>query len=390
MNFEPMKNFMDELTSWIIPGNAISVYMGNNEVFSYSSGFADIENKIPMSCNSLINIYSATKVATATAALQLYEKGKFLLDEPLYEYIPEFKEMFVKDADGNIRKAQKPITLRHLFTMTSGIPYNNRKHLYEDAEKVKGAPLDTLDAARCIAKDYLDFEPGEKWKYGSSHDILAAVVEIISGKKFRDYVEENIFKPLGMNNSYFTNEHIRDKMAEQYKYVISENKSLVEMQSTENTEKGTVINCGKQVSGVLSNQHDNGGGGITSTVADYALFASALANGGVGKSGERILASSTIDLMRTNQLTPQQLSTFTWPQLKGYGYGLGVRTMMDKAAGGSCSNIGEFGWSGAAGATVLVDPMLGISMFYSHHMLNPQETYYMPRLRNILYTCINS
>lgn len=390
MNFEPMKNFMDELTSWIIPGNAISVCVNNEEVFSYRSGYADIENKIPMSEDMLLNIYSCTKVLTVTAAMQLYEKGNFLLDEPLYEFIPEFKEMYIKSADGKITRAKNSITLRHIFTMTSGIPYNNRNELYDEAEKSKGAPLDTIDVVKCIAKDYIDFEPGEQWKYGSSHDILAAVVEIIAGKKFRDYAKENILDPLGMKNTFFTNSHIRSKMAEQYKYVIPTGKSLSELQASECGEKGEVKNCGKGVSGVVSDIHDNGGGGITTSVRDYSLFVSALANGGVGKSGERIIASSTIDLMRTNQLSPQQLATFTWPQLKGYGYGLGVRTMMDRAKGGSCGNIGEFGWSGAAGATALSDPSINMSMFYAHHMLNPQETYYMPRLRNIIYTCINS
>ncbi len=390
MNFEPMKNFMDELTSWIIPGNAISVCVNNEEVFSYQSGYADIDKKIPMRGDSLLNIYSCTKVLTVTAAMQLYERGKFLLDEPLYEYIPEFKEMYIKSPDGEIKKAEKPITLRHIFTMTSGITYNSRKELYEEAKKAKGAPLDTIDAVKCIAKDFIDFEPGEKWKYGSSHDVLAAVVEIIAGKKFRDYAKETILEPLGMKNTFFTNVHVQDKMAEQYKYVINTTKSLSELQASECTEVGRVENCGKAISGVVSDIHDNGGAGITTSVEDYSLFVSALANGGVGKSGERIIASSTIDLMRTNQLTPEQLATFTWPQLKGYGYGLGVRTMIDRAKGGSCGNIGEFGWSGAAGATALSDPSINMSMFYSHHMLNPQETFYMPRLRNIIYTCINS
>ena len=92
--------------------------------------------------------------------------------------------------------------------------------------------------------------------------------------------------------------------------------------------------------------------------------------------------------MRTNQLNEQLLKDLSWPQLKGYGYGLGVRTMIDVAKSGTCGNIGEFGWGGAAGATLLVDPSLNLSMFYTHHMLNPQEAYYQPRLRNVLYTCL--
>ena len=92
--------------------------------------------------------------------------------------------------------------------------------------------------------------------------------------------------------------------------------------------------------------------------------------------------------MKMNQLNEKQKEAFNWPQLKGYGYGLGVRTMMDIACGGSIGNVGEFGWGGAAGATVLIDTKLKLSMFYTHHMLNPQEEYYQPRIRNVLYSCL--
>lgn len=390
MNFKPMKDYMDSLTSWRIPGNSISICIENQEVFNYSSGYADIENKIPMDCDKLLNIYSCTKPITVTAALQLYEKGFFLLDDPLYEYIPEFKDMYVKNADGQIVKSDSHITLRQVFTMTSGITYENRKVLYEEAREKNGGKLETMDVIKCIAKDYLASQPGKIWRYSSNHDVLAGVVEVISGKKFRDYVDENIFKPLGIKDAHFDNENVRNRMAEQYKYQINTDKNIVDLQSGASSETGTIVNCGKANGYVLDRCHDSGGAGLTMSVNEYSLFASALANGGVGKTRERILASSTIELMRTNQLNSEQLNGIVWPQLKGYGYGLGVRTLIDKAKSGSTGNLGEFGWSGAAGATLLVDPDLKLSMFYAHHMINCQETYYMPRLRNALYTCINS
>ena len=103
----------------------------------------------------------------------------------------------------------------------------------------------------------------------------------------------------------------------------------------------------------------------------------------------RILSKGTIELLRTNQLDDRQINNFNWPQLKGYGYGLGVRTMIDRAKSGSNGAIGEFGWGGAAGANVLVDSDNEFSCFYAHHMLNPLENYYQPRLRNVLYSCLN-
>lgn len=391
MDFKFMKEYMDSLTSWIIPGNSISVCIDNKEVFNYQSGYACIEDKTPMTGDTLINMYSCTKPITATAIMQLYEKGVFLLDDPLYDYIPEFKDMYVKTPDGSTEKATRPITMRHLLTMTSGITYDNRKKLIEDAEKEKGAPLETIDVARCIAKAPLGANPGDKWIYGESLDVFAAVVEIMTGKKFRDYVKENICSPLGIKDLFFDNTNVRHRMAEQYIYSVNGEGDIVKLQSGATTKKGVVNVFGKHVKDlVMSREHDSGGAGITTSTNEYSLFASALANGGVGATGERILASSTIDLMRTNQLSENQLKTFIWPQLKGYGYGLGVRTLIDKAAAGSCGNLGEFGWSGAAGATLLVDPKHKLSAIYAHHMLNPQETFYMPRLRNILYTCINS
>ena len=126
MDFKNLKNFMDSLTDWIIPGNSAVVYKDGQKVFEYSSGYSDLENKIKMTGEENINIYSCSKVATVTAALQLYEQGKFLLSDPLYEYIPEFKEMYVKSGE-RIEKAKNPITLRNLFTMTAGLTYNMDK-----------------------------------------------------------------------------------------------------------------------------------------------------------------------------------------------------------------------------------------------------------------------
>jgi len=234
-------------------------------------------------------------------------------------------------------------------------------------------------------------EPGTDWKYGLSHDVLAAVVEVISGMKFRDYMKKNIFEPLGMNETFYHNEDVLENVCEQYRYVNSNVTNLVELQnSAHNKADGYIINAGKGVRHRHGPEFDSGGAGITTSVSDYSKFVSALSNGGVGANNERIIAKSTIDLMRTNQLNDEHKKNFKSPQHKGYGYGLGVRTMMDRGLSGSPGNYGEFGWAGAAGAAVICDPEIGLSVFYAHHMLNPQEAYYLPRLRNVIYTCLNS
>ena len=124
-------------------------------------------------------------------------------------------------------------------------------------------------------------------------------------------------------------------------------------------------------------------------MGDYAKLTAALANNGLGLTGERILSAASLNLMKTNRLGEAQLRDFNWKQLSGYGYGLGVRTHIDKAKSGSVSNIGEFGWGGAAGATVIVDTEAKLGVFFVQHTLNPREEWYQPRLRNVVYSCID-
>ena len=392
MDFGPLKDFMNHLTSWRIPGNSISVCFDGKEVFAYRSGYADLENKIPMTRDRLFNIYSCSKVATVTAGLQLYERGKFLLDDPLYYYIPEYKDICINTPDGKI-KAKNPITLRHLFTMTAGLTYNINTPAFAKAKEITNGKMNTLAVAKCLAEDGISFEPGTQWQYSLCHDVLGAVIEVISGKKFRDYMKENIFEPLEMyDTTYHPDEKMLSRMAEQYHFVDSNETDHVKMQSADvikDFSGGHVVNRTKSNVDHLGEEYESGGGGIVTSVSDYSKFCAALARNGLGFNGEKILSAGSIDLLRTNQLvTPELMKNFNWSQLKGYGYGLGVRTLIDKAASGTTGNIGEFGWGGAAGATVLVDPEIKLSVFYAHHMLNPQESYYQPRLRNVIYSCI--
>ncbi len=388
MDFTNLKNFLDHLTDWVIPGNTVVVYKDNKKVFEYSSGYSNLEKKIKMTGGEHLFIYSCSKPATVTAGLQLLEKGKFLLSDPLYEYIPEFRDMYVKTKDG-VEKANSPITLQHLFTMTAGFSYAQNGPASKRAQEISGGKIDNQVFAKAVAEMPLYFHPGTHWQYSLCHDILAAVIEVISGKKFSQYVKENIFEPLDMTESvYHLTPEIKANMAEQYKYNVSNVTDLVELQKSSN-RNGTLENMGLVNSHIFGDNYDSGGAGIITTANDYIKFIAALSNKGVGVNGERLLASKTIELMKTNQLPPEVLPDLEWSQLRGYGYGLGVRTMMDRAKGGSLSSIGEFGWGGAAGATVLADTELNLAMFYSHHMCNPQEDYYQPRLRNVLYSCID-
>lgn len=384
MNFEYMKNFMDSLTEWIIPGNSVVIYKDGKKVFEYSSGYSDLEKKIKKTGEEQLYIYSCSKVATVTAALQLYEQGKFLLSDPLYEYLPEFKKMYVKDGD-RIKAAENPITIRDLFTMTAGLSYATNTPAFEKARKLTDGKMDTRTVIKCLAEEPLLFEPGARWNYSLCHDVLAVLAEVVSGMRFSEYMKKNIFEPLDMNNSYYhaPNDVI---ISPQYIYEIQDTKNIVELQQKEHTSGVVKRAYGNEL--VFGENYDSGGAGIITTVDDYAKFAAALANSGTGLNNNRILSSATVKLMKTNQLNEAQRKTMNWRRLRGYGYGLGVRTLIDKAESGSNSSIGEIGWGGVAGATIIADTEEKVALFYAHHMLNPQEEYYQPRLRNVLYSCL--
>ena len=330
-------------------------------------------------------------MTTVTAATQLLERGKFLLTEPLYEYIPEYKEMYVKKEDGSIVKAQNHITIGDLFTMTAGLSYNRSSDGIRKARELTGGKMDTVTVAKCIAMDPLLFEPGTHWAYSLGHDVPAAVVSVVTGQKFRDYVKENIFDPLDMKESvYHHTEETLKRTATQYSFVSEGNEDfdIVEAQKYGRAKEGVFKDVGKGVSHIMGEEYDSGGAGIITTVADYAKLMAALANYGMGLTGERILSQYSVDLMRTNRLNETQLKDFNWRQLKGCGYGLGVRTHIRPDQSGVISSLGEFGWGGAAGATAIIDPSIKLGVFYAQHTLNPREEYYQPRLRNVVYSCL--
>lgn len=380
MSFKELEAFMDYIAKWRIPGADCAVYYKNESVFRYSAGYADVKSKKPITPDNLYYLYSASKVITCAAALQLFEKGKFLLTDPVWEYLPEFKAMYVQKRmeNGEIQlvKANKSITVRDLFTMSAGLTYNLVTPSIQAVMKKTDNKCPTREIIKAIANEPLMFEPGTHWNYSLCHDVLGGLIEVISGKVFSEYLEENIFEPLEMKDTGFypDDKKIR-RMAAQYRF-------------------DDVANIAAEIP--LTNEfrfgsgYESGGAGLISSVDDYIRFANALCNKGKFKNGERILSERTIDLMRTNHLDETSLKDFNWIQMSGYGYGLGVRTMIDRAKGGSLSPIGEFGWGGAAGAYVMIDPDNKVSVFYAQHMLNNQEPYVHPRIRNIVYKCLEA
>lgn len=395
MDFSNLKNFMDDMAAHHTPGNAVEVYLGGKQVFRYAVGYSDLENKTPLTGEEMFNIYSCSKIATVTAGVQLLEQGRIHLDDPLYAYIPEYREMYVKQEDGSLAKAKNPITVHDLFTMGAGFSYERGTPGFQKAAELTVGKMDTVEVARCMAADPLHYEPGTHWRYSLGHDVLAALISVVSGQKFRDYMKDHVFDPLDMHDTvYHHTEETLQHTAPQYLYVADDGAELdlVEAQRRGPGGKGYFkpASSGKGNSLVFGEEYDSGGAGIITTVSDYAKLMAALGNYGLGANGAQILSPASVDLMRTNRLNAQQQIDWDldWPYLVGYGYGLGVATQVDPTRSKIASNPGEFGWGGAAGSTGFADPQIGLGVFYAQHTMNPREEYYQPKLKNAVYSCL--
>jgi CubicO group peptidase (beta-lactamase class C family) len=188
MKLKNLDSFMEHLTGERgYPGNSVKIYHNHSQVYEYATGYADREEKTPFSTSTFVNLYSTTKVITCACAMTLFEKGKFLMTDPLYYYIPEFKDIMVRDKDSNgnviLRPAKRPITIRDLFTMTAGFTYDLwTQPIRGLVESNPNAPLREFIAK--FVETPLSFMPGQQFQYSLCHDVLAAVVEVVSGKKF--------------------------------------------------------------------------------------------------------------------------------------------------------------------------------------------------------------
>lgn len=377
MDFKPLASFIDRITSWRIPWAEVMVIHQNDTVFHYRNGYANLEENTPITDGAIFNLYSMTKIMTCVAALQLVERGHMLLSDPVSDYLPEFAEMNVKKImpNGEIRleKATRAITVRDLFTMTAGFSYDVGAPSIKEAVQSTNGKLPTREFAKALAKEPLLFEPGTHWNYSMCHDVLGALIEVVSGRRFGTYLQEEITGPLGMNDTAFDlNDEQQSRLIPQYAYNDELEKSI--------RMDGNGFRVGTEL--------ESGGAGLLSTVRDYALFLNALTGHGTSPEGVRILSKASVELMRTDHLNEMTRPDYSWDHMGGYGFGLGVRTHISKSESGSLSPHGEFGWSGAAGCMAIIDPDSGLTVMYAQHLLNSQEPYIQRRLRNVVYSCI--
>lgn len=353
-----------EVAAGKIPGAVVLVARNGSIAYYKSFGFADIESKTPMQNDNIFRIASMTKAITSVALMTLYERGHFLLSDPVARYIPEFTKLKVVsevDADGNVSStvpATAPIRIIDLLAHSSGISYpfipNSVQKAYVDAGIIDGLTVRNITLAsqmRLLAEQPLLFEPGSDIAYGLNTDLLGYLVEVISGQTLEQYLAKEIFAPLKMHDSHFyLPKDKADRLVTLYADV--EDGGLIVSQGDESE---ILLDDPKYpVAGARS--YFSGGAGLSSTAHDYARFLQMLLNGGE-LDGARVLSRKSVELMRTARIDRDGDQI---PDMS-----LGFAVVGDLGKKGELGSVGSYSWGGAFYTSYWVDPsenLIGVFM----------------------------
>ncbi len=339
-----------------IAGAIARVSRRGQVAYARTMGWLDREARIPMRDDAIFQIMSMTKPVTAVALMTLYDEGAFHLNTPIASFLPEFRDtkVFAREtADGiEVEDLKQPLTFRHLFTHTAGLSYGwndqdpvDRAYQAETRRKEEtGEAFTNQTLCEGLARLPLAFQPGTHWRYSLAIDVLGRLIEVISGKPLDVFFEDRIFKPLDMvDTGFFVPPSKMDRVATVYGHP-EPGKGLLRMDKLKPHQS--------------SPSWLSGGGGLVSTMDDYARFAQMLVNGGA-LDGTRILSPRTVALFSQNHAPAAALPYgFVDNDLyhAGYGYSLGTRVLMDVSASGLSGSVGEFGWDGAFATYFWVDP----------------------------------
>lgn len=366
-----------------IPG-AVVLLMRNGKVIHHKAfGYKDIDSQALMKTTDIFRIASQTKAITSLAIMLLWEEGKFLLDEPISRYAPEFrnprvlKQIRWADTTYTTIPAKGEITFRHLLTHTSGIDYasigsQEFTAIYAKAGVPSGIGTDNLvlgDKMKILATLPLKHNPGESYTYGLNTDVLGYLVEVLSGQPLDRFFQERIFKPLGMNDTYFYLP--RDK----------HNRLVSLYETRENGLQRMVRTAYDQVDPEypkLAGKYFSGGAGLSSTTEDYGRFLQLFLNFGVW-NGQRIISRKTVELMLTNQLQP--------PLTNQFGLGFGLETSLNDHE--SVVTKGTFAWAGAFNTHYWADPKEKLVGLVFTNMYNSPYWNLGDRYKVLVYQAIN-
>jgi len=385
--------FQPYLDAKKLPNMSLLVGRGSDIAHISTQGVMDWESNTPIGVDTIFRIYSMTKPITCVAAMMLFEEGKIRLEHEVHRYLPEFADTKVWDggtADApKLKDPVRQLTLRDLFTHTSGITYGFlMQHPVDEIyrrEKIGHAAETVRETARKIAAAPLIFTPGTQWNYGHSIDVLGAIVEEVSGQSFDAFVRERIFNPLGMvDTDFFVPEDKMDRFPACYAKDASSGKTVLY------DPAGTASRLYAAQPTQL-----NPGGGLVSTLLDYHKFALMLMNGGA-LNGHRFLSPKTIEYMTENHLPGGKTilsmgdKTFSEARMEGNGFGLMGSVMVDPIEAGQPGSVGSFAWGGLASTYFWVDPveeLIGIQMT----QLIPSSTYPIrPQFQQLAYAAIEA
>jgi CubicO group peptidase (beta-lactamase class C family) len=332
-------------------GISVSVARKGKLAYQQEFGVADAEKKTPLKKDAIYRVYSMSKPITGVAVMMLLEEGRFRLDDPVSVYLPSFKGLKVLDGEDSsglkLVDARREVTIRDLLRHTSGLTYggpaNAVSRLYQsknlfDPNTTLEQMLDKLGSIPLL------YQPGTRWEYGISMDVLGRLVEVVSGQPLDVFMQKRIFDPLKMvDTGFFVPDEKMARLATCYTYV--QGKPLSPLPPARGID---AYRRGK-------NRILSGGGGLVSTASDYLRFATMLLRGGE-LDGVRILGPRTVALMRTNQLPPGVEPADWGGKNGGNGYGFTMSVTTDVARTTGYGSVGDFGWDGAASTFFRVDP----------------------------------
>lgn len=360
---------------------AVTLVTRRGKIAHYKAyGYRDLESKSPMEEDSLFRMFSMTKPVTCAAALILVEDGKILLSDPVSKYLPEFKDIkvLIEEKDGEVVTvpAESEITVQQLAMHTSGIGYSmpadrspKLAKKFTDANIFNPAnPL--KNAIETLASFPLLYQPGTTWHYSASIDVLARLVEKVSGKPYEEFLKDRIFGPLEMDDTGFSvPEDQWDRMASLYTH-----------------EDGKITRSMRYEDYYKIGIHHGGGSGLISSTMDYTRFAQMLANGGE-LEGTRILSPQSVERMSTNLLR-NEVNTTSWHNDKAQGFGLGVSVVKDPAYHDTLSSVGTWGWSGYASTYFFIDPEEEIMAIFMANYIPTNTEKWWQRYTNLVYQAI--
>jgi CubicO group peptidase (beta-lactamase class C family) len=386
---ENVTRWMNEkVDSGMLPNALTAVMRGDRLVYLKHCGMADIEEGKPVNAETIFRFYSMTKPITTVAAMMLYEQGLFQLDDPVSKFLPALGnlEVFVSGDENSFETipAERDFTIRELMTHTSGLTYGWMESHPVDAIyrarkidfQTAGLPLSEM--IEKLGDAPLLCQPGSEWNYSISTDVLGHLVEVLSGQPLDEFFAQKILGPLGMKDTAFqvAPENI-DRFAANYTCTKDQKTKLIE-----------AVEGSRFTLPVVT---FSGGGGLTSTVADYIRFTRMLSNYGE-LDGVRLLGRKTVEYMTVNHL-PGDLAelgqeTFAETSYDGIGFGLGFSVMIDPAKANVIGSPGEYAWGGAASTAFWIDPVEDMTVIFLTQLM-PSSAYPLRReLRVLTYQAL--